>query len=877
MSGFSATARRDAWLAVVGTRGWTLSAAMALLSGLPLLAVPPRAGVLVDLSPVFSIAAWCVLVGAALAGAAAASRERRQGTWDLVLAAPGDPSSSVWGLWAGLLATVAVLQSAPLLVALVAYGSAPVDMAAVAGGVTGLWLAGCVAASLGVLAGVAVGSGLGSSVTSLLLVGVWISVARSLQALGDPWFGAVGYALDPVRRVQEFASGGFASGGLLAMAAASLVLAWVAAEWADAERLAGRGSTWRARGSAAAIGLAVAASAVVALRGPGADSPRLELHAVFRGEPGEALRRAVAAARGPIELTLFTAKGSGDAAVFAARHAIDRAAACVDAGGGSPTWREVDLVLPVDAGRAAQAMQGIQAAEDAGVRAWREAFDAGLACLGRVSAAPDLAVPLQQMASTRPQGDLLAVNLVSLASGLQRAANEGRQWREAFDRAAAGGPDRPLGDVEGAARSLAIELGGWARMLREAADAAGRGSQSAMRGASRRLAELSDACRAAQDAIDRLPPLGMTEVAAAMRSPPLVVVTTPRGAAAVPAWRLLESADAADAAMAAALSAAEGAPRDGVVIVHAMPRSPLEATATGADMAFVSEALRGSRFRVEAWNPSQSPRPALRGSQRRAWIVLPPLSRTSLEPDAAEQALLLAARRLLQDGEPVLLLVAPSVAASMGMGDPWAGLLGEFGLTASSGEMVVRLQASSESGRALVQGLDRVQPGEHPVASAVAARAIWPMAVPLRMEPVTGVEASVVVRVPEDPSTWIEDDPRTISRGVTEVPAAKVPRPGAVVPLLATARRGPQRVAMSGGMGWVLSQSAGVADARGLPAHPGNRDLLVGTVRWLVGDGSLVSSSVPDAEGRGLFAVAWLPTLLLLVVRIGVSAWRRRA
>lgn len=878
MSAFLASGRRDVMQSVLGTRAWTLAAAMAMLSGLPLLAVPPGAGALVDLAPAFSIGAWCVLVGSSLLGAAAISRERREGTWDLVLAAAEPPSASLWGKWLGLLVSVAVLQSAFVLLAIVCMATAPVDRAAAMAGVLGLWLVGCLGASVGLLAGVVVASGLGASIVALLLVGAWVSIARSMQALGDPWFGAVGYALDPIRRAQECASGSFALGGMFAMVLASLALAWAAATGADAQRLPRGAGAWRLRIMASVVGAGLAVFAGISLRGPGSVSPRIDLHSMFRGEPVEALRKAVAAARGPVQVTLFTARGLGDPSVVAARQGMDRLLACRDAGGEAPAWSEIDLLSPVDAGRAAQALQSIQASETAAVDAWRKAFVAAMASLERVCASGDLAAPVQQAAAGRPQGDLLGVNLGSLAAGLQRAASEGRSWRAAFEQVAAGSADQPLGDVEGAGRGLATELGVWARMLREGADALGRSGAASQRDASRRLAELSDACRAAQDAIDRLPPLRISEVAAALRSPPLVVVSTANGAAAVPAWRLLEGPGPADLALAGAFAAAEGAPRDSVVVVHAMARSPLEATAAGSDLAFMADALRGARLRVEAWNPSQGPRPASRGSQRRAWIVVPPLTRTSLEPDAAEEALLGATRRLLQEGQSVLLLVAPSVAASMGMIDPWAGLLADFGLTARSSEMVVQLQASSESGRSLRQGIEGVAAGDHAIAGVLGGPTVWPMAVPLRLDPVSGVHAAVVARVPEEPSIWIEDDPRVVTRGTAEVPPAKAMKPGAVVPLLEVAERGSQRVALAGGVAWALSQSAAAADARGMPRHAGNRDLLVGTARWLVGDATVIAQSpVAGSAGRGLFAVAWLPAIVLLGIRMGVSTLRRRA
>ena len=55
------------------------------------------------------------------------------------------------------------------------------------------------------------------------------------------------------------------------------------------------------------------------------------------------------------------------------------------------------------------------------------------------------------------------------------------------------------------------------------------------------------------------------------------------------------------------------------------------------------------------------------------------------------------------------------------------------------------------------------------------------------------------------------------------------------------------------------------------------RALLVGTVRWLVGDEVVASGEAPLARGRGLHVVAWLPALVLVGARFGVRAWRRRA
>ena len=214
------------------------------------------------------------------------------------------------------------------------------------------------------------------------------------------------------------------------------------------------------------------------------------------------------------------------------------------------------MLDPQQSGSAARALEAIAAAKREPSEAWRRAFQDGVAALERVCASSELAGACQQAAARRVAGDLAANNLGALAAALQRAGAEGASWVQAFQAAAAASPERPIGDVEGAGRALAGELGVWAKLLRQGADAVGGpGSTRELRDAARRMGALADACRTSQDQIDRLPPLRLTEVAAALRAPPVVVVTTASGCAAVPAWRLVEGSLAADEALGATVRA----------------------------------------------------------------------------------------------------------------------------------------------------------------------------------------------------------------------------------------------------------------------------------------------------------------------------------
>jgi|GEM_PF-1986869 len=883
MSAFAATARRDAWQALVGGRAWSFAVALAALTGLPLAAnASTRTGV-ADFIPSFSIGAWCVLVAAALLGASSISSERRHATWDLVLAAPPRPSATLWAKWLALAVSVGVLLVGFPLQAAIESLHNTVDWASLLGGMFGLWCMGLAAGAIGIAAGVVVRSGLGATALALLAVGVWVSVTRSMQVLGEPWNAAVGFALDPIRRTQQFSSGTIDAGSVITLLGVAFSFTWMAARWADTERRPTRLGAWQRRASALVMALIAMVVVGVAARGPGVISPAINLHHLLHHSASNALRAAVMNAQGPVHITLLTAKNLGDQANAAARAAMERARTCRDHQGGLVQINEVDLLAPAQAGEAAQVVERIALSESEAVTAWKLAFTSALAALDAVCLSGDLAAPLNQIASTRGQGDAMSPRLLALAAALTRGMSEGTQWHDAFEAAAAPIAERPLGDIEGASRALAAELAVWAQILRDGAGTLAQGAVSPpQRDAARRLATLSDDCRAAQDTIERLAPLRLAEVASALRTPPVVIVSSARGSAAIPAWRLLEGETSADYAMAETFAAAQGAMRNAIVFVQAAQRSPLEATASGADFAFVTEALRATRFRVEAWNPTQSARPSIRNAQRRAWVIVPPLERRSLEADANEQALLAATRRLIEEGESVFLLATPSISATLGMVDAWSELLRGFGLTARTEAMVVQLLARSESSRELRTALEDVQPGDSAIADVMRGRVQWPLPMPLRVEAVAGVRNEVVAMAPPLPSIWIEDDPRVVTRGAAEVPADKALQPGQIVPLLAVAQSATNpntRVAISGGAAWPMTGTAGVADARGMLRSPGNRDLFVGILRWLVHDDSVVQDLPPMDRGasRRSFAVVWLPSLSMLCCFVGIAAWRRRA
>lgn len=229
MSAFRATLGRESLQAVVGGRAWVMAASIALLSGLPLVASDQARTGVADFAPTFSITAWCVLFAGAMLGAASLSGDRRHGTWELVLAASARPAGTVWGKACALATACAVLVAAFPLQAAIESAFVSVDWAAVVSGMVALWLVALAGGGFGLAAATIVRSGLGALVAALLACGAWVYVARWMQVTGDPWNAALGFALDPIRRVQECSAGSVDLGSALTLLAAWAGLSWIAA------------------------------------------------------------------------------------------------------------------------------------------------------------------------------------------------------------------------------------------------------------------------------------------------------------------------------------------------------------------------------------------------------------------------------------------------------------------------------------------------------------------------------------------------------------------------------------------------------------------------------------------------------------------------
>ena len=294
------------------------------------------------------------------------------------------------------------------------------------------------------------------------------------------------------------------------------------------------------------------------------------------------------------------------------------------------------------------------------------------------------------------------------------------------------------------------------------------------------------------------------------------------------------------------------------MFVHSGAPGLLRPAADRGDLAAAADALRGARFEVREWIPGDGAQPAATPGRPIVWILVPPAFRDGTDESPRERDLLAAARRIVAQGEPVLLSVGPSLLPLLGQADPWAQLIAGRGLSAQTGRTVLEVVPVGPE-RAETTAVQFTVAGE---AESAIGRAIDGQRLrldrPVPLE-ASGPGAQRVVSVEPSAERWVEDDWRRDQRSRLAAPASK--RLAAPVPVVLASEvpgRGAgdrARAVLVGSPTWMTTAVADAADAlgggRAALRNPGNRDLLVNAVAWLAGrEDLLVGSGAGREVGR---------------------------
>ena len=504
----------------------------------------------------------------------------------------------------------------------------------------------------------------------------------------------------------------------------------------------------------------------------------------------------------------------------------------------------------------------------------------------------------------------------AIAAALRLLGQQGHLVLEAVEEAMALDGDSPLPDLEAARSILEQGLSRWANELKAAARRIDR-IDGGVPEQLQELARLSNAISTeatalaiTADELAQLEPLELARIAGQLREGEAAIIVGPDRAMAIPASQLFASNLRQDDVgsvridqrfrgeqlLSSAIRSMQQDTMPAVVFVHADDVSRLDAHPQQADVTGITGLLEAARIEVAEWPVTLAPQPAFPAGTPVVWVVLPPSERIGFEIDAAERRLLEAVTHLIDQGAPVLVSLYPSFLPRYGQSDPWADLVGQMGIEADTGSVVLE-EAVDGEGEIIVKMFQQLTEftAPHPVASALNGQNLaLPLPVPLRS---LGGDESVLQAIASvEPSAdrWLESQwTPSLDLGPVQKGSQRMDDPVDVIYAIErspVAGGVPQRLLVVGSGPWMLSNVADVAVSAGGDRisllHPGNHELMMASVAWLAGEDQLVAQGPLSQEvarlrgigGTQLQIVGWLLTVVLpgAVLLLGIGVWMAR-
>jgi ABC-2 type transport system permease protein len=864
-----------------------------------------RTGEPATLRAVLLAAGWALLAAAPAIAMRSFSEEFRQGTWETLLAAPIAPWQAVLGKFLAAAFFCAVLVGVPVLAtgAVLELHADP-DWGEIATGAGGLVLAGCAFLALGIAASTLTANQL---VAFLVPVFVLVGIAfgsRALAAIVPAVWAPALFAVDPLRRVEDFVLGLVDTAHVVYFVAASIAFLAIASTSLARVRTGGFGGGARRwwgralrRSDAAlfAVGVLALTTAIVAL----AATPSLRLQ--IDATKTRAYTLAPSTEEFLRALPVDGAVGSWAVHVLVAEDRVDPA-----------SLRRIDEVLRamqrlqpkltadrIDpdaadpaAGRRYEALlEAITAAYAPSIDVWRPVLDEAIAGYDDLRGFARSETPLlATLLRTLPEGEGAAARpimeirrtLERIGLGLGQLSEQGDAFLEDVRGRLRTTAAQPLPDYDGARSGLAANSRLWAdefstavALFEQWADDASLdpGLRGWSRTAADRFARQATARRSEQLALEDLPELGIGDVGRALGTGECAIVLAPRGAIAIPSWQFVPLARGAggratlgfdfaartESVLVGAMRslAVERMPQ--VVFVHAEAASILAPSSERTDVAAMADTLRAARYAVREWSVANGERPVESPGQRTVWVVLPPLQREGLQTSERERKLIETTRSLLAANERVLVTFARSLLPLFGQKDPWGLVAADLGLAVDTGRIVMEIVplAADRFERQPFQAVEAAT-STHPIARAIAGQpALFNHPTPISIaDPVVG--ATAVVSVEPSQNRWLEDDWRVERADRTERTAPESKRFAEPVPIVVAVEgrhplvAGERRAVAVGSGGWMLSSIADASQSLGgrrfVLVNPGNRELLLASVAWLAGEDALVGGSGAGRE-----------------------------
>jgi len=610
-----------------------------------------------------------------------------------------------------------------------------------------------------------------------------------------------------------------------------------------------------------------------------------------------------------------------DAIEASVRHQIDEVLRRYHEASPAISVVRVDPTDPTTLGTYEGVLARLRELEQEAVSAYEFALDDGVETFARLQLfAQQQAGQLEVALERLPAADAARGDVQQRLGLLGLLAREGGKVMDAVAEARAVTEAQPIPDYETARSILAEALSQWANELYEMAriydtwrDAPDTDQLLARFAASvsDSYVEMSQTLAIAADPLMQLAPLELARIGRQLHGGEAAVVIGPERAAVIPSAQLFPKLNVrtvsdggvafdqrfrGEQVISAAIRSILVPRMPLVVFVHSEPASLMRDTPQHADLVGIASMLATNRFDVAEWSVGSTERPTTRSNQAVVWVVVPPMRRQELEPDRKEIQFIQAVRTLIDDGEPVLLNVYPSLLPFYRQEDLWQRVAAPFNLRPGTGTVIFESRQEADGTTTLLhdQLVRDFSSSPSPISGAVNGQsAYFVLPVPIEvLDPKrTDVRHQEIAIVAPSDRRWTDADWRArVAASDASMPAERL---ATSLPIAVTAERrnpvgdGMQRFMLVGSGGWMLSRVADtvtqIGGGRVVLDYPGNQELMLASVMWLAGLDELIAPSPVSrqvarlsgidgrvAVGWGLITVIGTPLAWLL---LGTGVW----
>jgi hypothetical protein len=380
------------------------------------------------------------------------------------------------------------------------------------------------------------------------------------------------------------------------------------------------------------------------------------------------------------------------------------------------------------------------------------------------------------------------------------------------------------------------------------------------------------------DSLRRLGSLELGQLASQLSSGEGAIIMSPNGATMIPASLIfpknvgnqfttaMDQRFRGEQIVSSAMRSLQSSVHPTVVFVHAEKHSLLSRRQNNIDLWAARGLLETSRFNVEEWIPSDSPRPSVQDPV--VWVVVPPSSRAGLEISKRERSLIDSVKGLISDNEAVMLNMQPSLLPRYGQKDPWKKLAELIGVSAETESVIVEQIATSPNQLSVQKSQVILETGsDHLISKSINGRQVY---FPLPVA-IYGGEPLISVEPSED--RWLDNRWEVELSNI----GANVPFSSSIPIAAAVEQHNGTRAVVIGSGGWLMSWASDRAMSLGgnkiAMVNPGNSELLLATIEWLAGLDEWIAAGPIGQQSnriRNLSKGAYLTWSALLIVGIPV-------